>query len=129
MALLAKDEILGAEDVWFEDVEVSEWGGTVRVQMMTGEARDRYEQQLFDAKKEEISLANIRAKLVAACVVDDKGNLLFGDKDIQALGRKSSRALDRVYAVCQKLNGMTDADVDELAKNSKADPSDDSTSA
>ena len=38
MALLTRDEILAADDIKTEDVEVPEWGGDVRVSVMS---RDR----------------------------------------------------------------------------------------
>jgi hypothetical protein len=37
---------------------------------------------------------------------DATGNRLFEDAEITALGRKSARALDRVFAVAQRLNGI-----------------------
>ena len=43
---------------------------------------------------------------------------MFSEKDITALGKKSAAALDRIYEASQKLNRLTDGDVDELAKNS-----------
>jgi len=43
LTLLTKDAILAAEDAVFEDVHVSEWGGTVRVKALSGLERDRFE--------------------------------------------------------------------------------------
>lgn len=115
--LLTKAEILAAADVPHEEVDVPEWGGMVRVQTMTGEARDRYEQAVFDSKSGKARLENIRAKLVAASIVDENGDLVFSDEDIKALGRKSAKALDRVFEAARRLSGLTDQDVEELAKN------------
>lgn len=47
---------------------------------------------------------------------------------MKALGRKSAAALDRVFAAGQRLNGLTNQDVDELAGNSMSDHSEDSVS-
>lgn len=121
MTLLTKEQILKSEDLKTEVVPVPEWGGDVMVQTMSGTARDRYEASIVeknDDGKHEQNLTNIRAKFIAATVVDDKGNLLFSEKDIAALGRKSSKALDRVFAVGQRLNAISDEDLEELAKNS-----------
>ena len=49
--------------------------------------------------------------------------------DVKALGKKSSLALNRVFEVAQRLNGLTERDMEELAGNSKSDRSDDSISA
>ena len=41
MSLLSAAEILAADDLPTEDVEVSEWNGTVRVRALTGAERDK----------------------------------------------------------------------------------------
>jgi hypothetical protein len=58
---------------------------------------------------------------VLACACSDEG-------DTFPLGGKSASALDRIFTVAQKLNGLRDEDVDELAKNSSAGQSEDSPS-
>lgn len=125
--MLTKEQILAADDIRSEVVSVPEWGGDVRIQSMSGMARDRYEQALFEGKN-SVSAKNIRAKLVASSAVDDSGNLLFSETDIEALGKKSAKALDRLFAVAQRINGVTSGDVEELEKNLEADPSAVSTS-
>jgi len=118
--LLTKKDILGAEDLKTEDVEVPEWGGTVRVSMMSGTARDAYEDSIieFDSNgKVTRNLSNARAKLCAASMVDDKGNLLFSEGEINKLGKKSAEALNRVFTAAQKLNALSDEEVEEQAKN------------
>jgi hypothetical protein len=129
--LLTKDAILSANDLVTEDVEVPEWGGTVRVRAISGAERDAFEQAIVTRKGKNVTtnLANIRAKMVALCVVDENGQRLFGDKDVLLLGTKSAAALDRVFTVAQQLAGLTDKDVDELAENLEPGQSDDSTSA
>lgn len=129
--LLTKDAILSANDLVTEDVDVPEWGGTVRVRSISGAERDAFEQAIVTRKGKSVqtNLANIRAKMVALCVVDEGGQRLFTDADVVALGRKSAAALDRVFSVAQRLAGLTDEDVDELAENLRPGQSDDSTSA
>ena len=116
--LTAKD-ILGADDVCRERVDVPEWGGFLYVQEMTGTARDLYEASVIEFVNGSFKqrLDNIRAKLVAVCAVDEDGNLLFKQSQVEALGKKSGKALDRVFAVAQRVNALTDSDVEELAKN------------
>ena len=47
MTYLSRDAILQREDIKTEDVEVPEWGGTVRVRGMTGVQRDAFEASLI----------------------------------------------------------------------------------
>lgn len=130
MPLLTKEQILGVVDLAFEDVEVPEWGGTVRVGMLMGAERDAFEQGVVErhGKKTQLNLTNIRARLVALCVVDEEGQRVFGEADVKALGRKSALALNRVFEVAQRINGLTEEDMEELAGNLENGQSEDSTS-
>jgi hypothetical protein len=115
MAILSRDAILKADDLKKQVVNVPEWGGDVVIATMTGEARDAWEQSLVANKA--VSLENIRARLLAATAVDEEGKRLFSEKDVAALGRKSAAALDRCVKVAQKLNKLTESDLDDLSKN------------
>ena len=116
MAILSRDAILSSDDLKKEVVSVPEWGGEVVIATMTGSARDAWEQSLISSKK-SVSLENIRARLVAATAIDEKGNLLFGEKDVEALGKKSAAALDRCVKAAQKLNRLTEDELEDLSKN------------
>ena len=130
MGFLTKERILAVDDIVTEDVDVPEWGGTVRVRGLSGVERDAFEASMIErrGKKVETNLTNLRAKLVAASVVDEKGSRLFSDADVKALGAKSAAGLDRVYDVAQRLSGISDDDVDELAGNLSGTASGDSSS-
>lgn len=117
--ILGRSEILDSEDLATETVDVPEWGGAVIVRALTGVERDAYEGEIFslrgNGKGVEYNLQNIRAKLSARTIVDEEGVRIFSDTDITALGLKSAAALDRVFAVAQKLSRLTPEDVKELA--------------
>lgn len=114
--MLSREQILAAADIRFEDVGVPEWGGTVRVKMMSGLERNRMETMLRDRRLDPDS-ADMRAIMVAMAVVDDAGALLFTPADIEALGRKSWVALERVAEAVARVNALTDATVEAIAKN------------
>jgi hypothetical protein len=122
MPLLTRDAIMSAQDVQTEIVDVPEWGegAQVRVRGLTGRQRDRYEASMISGagKRMKMDLNNIRARLVAWTVVDEGGNPLFNDADIEALGNKSAAALQRIYEAAQRLSGLSDEDMEELEKNS-----------
>jgi len=112
---LTKEAILAAQDLKTESVSVPEWGGEVLVQTLTGTAKDAFERGCFEDNK--AGKVNVRARLIAACVVDDKGNRLFTEQDIEALGRKSVKALDRVFDKASELNAVTGKDAEAIEKN------------
>lgn len=118
-----KEEILGLDDRKVEEVEVKEWGGLkVRVAAMSAADRDAWEIGAYEERKSAGRLQNVRAKLVARCLVDDKGERVFSDADIEALGRKSAAALDRLYDVAQRLNALSTAAMKEIEGNSAGAP-------
>ena len=125
MSLLSKTAILAAQDLQTEDVEVPEWGGAVRVRSFTGRERDAFEASMVrgDGKDRKVDLTNMRARLVGLTVIDETGQRLFADEEVDLLGAKSGAALDRVFAIAQKLNGLSGADVEEFSKNSNGVPS------
>lgn len=130
MALLTRDQILAVEDLKRETIDVPEWGGEVIVKSLTGAERDAFEDSVVKqrGKTRELNLRNARARLVSLSLIDESGSRLFSDGDVEALGRKSAAALDRVFAAAQRLSGLTENDIDELAKNSESGQSDSSTS-
>lgn len=116
--------ILAAQDLRREWVEVPEWGGGVYVQAMPGLALDQYEQRMLarrtvekDGKTVKINLDNTRAELVVLTACDEQGAPIFTLDQVEALGKKSGAALNRVVTAAQRLNGMTEKDVEQLAKN------------
>lgn len=127
MTMLTRDQILKAEDLKTETVPVPEWGGDVNVRTLTGTERDAFEEGCIKGKGKR-DLSNLRARLCALAIVDENSNRMFSDRDVHILGKKSAAALDRVFTVAQRLSGVTDADVDDLAKNSETGQSEDSIS-
>lgn len=134
MALLSRDEIFAVDDLKLEEVEVPEWGGEVIVRSLTGSERDEFEASTVKTDKSGKrvpDLENFRARLVSLCMIDDKGQRLCKSRaETIALGNKSVIALDRVFAVAQKLNGMAPAKVEEIAEDldEASDPNEPSTS-
>ena len=130
--MLNRTEILEASDIKVQEVAVPEWGenAAVYVKGMNGAERDKFEGSLITmrGKDKQMNMANIRAKLASMSVCDEKGKRLFNENDVQALSQKSAAALQRVFAVAQKLSGISDEDVEELAEELKNDPFDGSPS-
>jgi hypothetical protein len=132
VSLLTKEQILGADDRRTEDVEVPEWGGTVRVRALSGRERDAYEAGIVQVRGDgsrNVTLENIRSRLVSLTAVDESGERIFSDGDVKALGDKSAAALERVFDVARKLSGLSEDDVEELAGDFDDAPNGDSTSA
>ena len=115
---LTRDLILGSKDLPSEAVDVPEWGGVIWVRTLTGKERDAFEQRCQDQKRGDgILIAGLKAQLAALTIVDENGDRLFEDGDADELNTKSAAAIDRVWQVASRLNGLAPGDVEELAGN------------
>jgi hypothetical protein len=116
---LTKDLILAADDLKTIEVKVPEWGGAVLIRGMTGADRDDYESSVIsqNGKDVKVNYENMRAKLVAKCIVDEEGKRVFTDADVAVLSKKSAVAINRVFEAAQKLCGIGANDISDLIKN------------
>lgn len=117
MAILKRDQVVAHREMRTVTVPVPEWGGDVIIKELTGRERDEWEASFQGKKKGEINWTNFRARLIVACAVDESGQPLFYPTDVDLVGELSAAALDRVFGAARKLSGLTDQDIDELAKN------------
>ena len=124
MAILKRDEILQAPDQKIETIPVPEWGGEVCVRSLSAADRDRLEASMIKVRGKErsVNLENIRAKLLSMAACDEDGKRLFSEADVKELGGKNAAAVQRVFVAAQRLAGLTDDDVEELAEEIKEDP-------
>ena len=122
--LLSKAAILAAADLVHEDVIVPQWGGTVRVRMMTGIERDEFQAAI--ASEGGIPVGQFSAALLAATIIDEAGGRVFTLDDMAALQAKSAVALDAPAVVAMRLNGLGGLAIKDAAKNSVSGQSDDS---
>ncbi len=128
---LTKDQILKADDLKKEEVDVSEWwGGSVYVSEMSADARDEFEQYMAEqyraSKDKDSRFPHIRAQLAAWTVTDENGNRLFSFEDALSLGRKNAKPLDKIFEVSNRLNKVFGAERDDAEKNSETTPGDNS---
>lgn len=124
---LSADEILGADDLAYEDVKVPEWKSkktgvdVVRVRELPGTERDKFEAQFVGKDGASVrmeGLEGFRARLAAAAIVDKDGKQLFRSvAETKRLGEKSAAALQRVCDAATRLSKLSEDDVKELAGN------------
>jgi hypothetical protein len=117
---LTRDAILAAATLRTEEVDVGEWGGVVLVRELRGRERDEWEASLAVQRGKQMvpDVANMRAKLVARCVVNSDLEPVFTQQDVNALGELSASALDRVFEVASRLSGLSEADLEAASGNS-----------
>lgn len=106
--------LLSQSDIVVERVELPKpYTGHVFVKTMTGEEWDAYQETIVDEDKKGVRRLNLKsskAKLLARCVCDEAGNLVFAEGDIPLLAKKSNRLLEHLTRVAQRLNGLVEDD-------------------
>jgi len=87
-----------------KEVIVSEIGAADYIKLWTSTSGD---------KDGHVDMAEFSPKLVAFCVVDEKGERIFSEDDIPALIRSSNKVFEKLAEVARRLNGISG----EEAKN------------
>lgn len=124
MALLNRKSLLKKEDLDIKKVNLNK-EDFVFVRQMTGRERDSFEQSIMEIKQDgkgnqtvRQNLKDFRAKLIVHTVCDEDGKNILETKDFETLSKNMSAAtLEKLVNEAQKLNGMSQNDVDDLVKN------------
>lgn len=127
---LTRDSIKGIVDIKEEVVNIKEWDGSIRVRSLTGKERDNLESYMLRNRAgddEAVNMENLRARMAIAACVNEQGAPVFEEGDVEWLGDKNARALNRIFTVAMKLSGMSKEDVDDMTKNSSATQGDGSS--
>lgn len=119
-----RDKIREIQDIQIVEVPVPEWGETLRVRGLTGAERDQFEGALMKVSSNggrtasmQISTGNVRALLVSLSVIDENGQRIFSDADVDWLGKKSATALDRIASKAMELSGLSGETLEIAEKN------------
>lgn len=120
--LLSKADILAAQDIPVREIYIAEWDADVRVKGLNARERDDYESSITvgKGKNRDVQMRNMRAKLIVRCLVGDDNKPIFSEADVDALGEKSAAAIEKIFDVARELSGLSENDMEELAKNSES---------
>ena len=122
-----RDQILTAQDIPSEIVDVPEWGVKVEVRGMTGAERTRIMDKAV-GQTGDVNLQFVYPEIVIATSFDpDGGEQIFSPSDRDALLSKSANALDRLASVGMRLSGFTQESADVAGKDSSATATADSS--
>ena len=123
--ILSFEEIIAADDCETKDVNVPEWGGSVRFKTMSGKDRDNYIQTVQSRlvgsgdNRRVRNYQGLPAILLSACLVKADGSKLMERKQVEDLQSKNGAIIDRLVKIAQEMNGLSDAEVVKQAKNSE----------
>lgn len=115
MAVLTKDDILKLVQFVPHEVSVPGVEGTFLLRAMSSRQRDQYEASTLDENGNvDVSrfTHNMRANLVAQCLVDSNGELLFPNGGAEELGNLPASIMAPLFEKAQVINGMVNKDED-----------------
>lgn len=113
---LSAADILAIDDLGREKIEVKEWNGHVYMRVLSMEEVESLTKDSADkgGGKKEIS----NTKILAAVLCDEKGKLLFDEKQIADLGKKNSRVILKLVKEALRINGLDVEAEEKQVKNS-----------
>jgi hypothetical protein len=119
-----------------EVVRVESWDREITLRGLSSRERDEFEaDNLRRANRQagngasrrrgtvEADLSNFRARLVARHIVEGGMRVLANERGEELLGAQPASVIDPLFATAMRLSGLSEADVEELTKNS--DPTED----
>lgn len=100
------------------------------VKTVSGTELDSFEGENYEVLNGQVVVNkhNVRARLLARAICNGKGETLFTAKDVDALGKKSGLALNRLVRVAERINGLDKKALESSTKNSVSGLDEDSTS-
>lgn len=132
--LLTAEQILAADDLKTDYVECAEWGGTIKVRAMGSAELAEWRNRALGAARAkmgdlgnlseadiEITLGRSDYWIVGKCAIDEKGNPLFTEEQIEKLAAKSDAPIARAGKRIRELSGLTEEAAQEIAGKSEAE--------
>jgi hypothetical protein len=138
---LTAEEIFAIDDLKIEPVIVPFWSKDkpVYVRTITSGERADLEYELFvaeeklkqnDADYRKWVMMRFKERFLFRVCVTADGARLFKDEDaITQLSKKNAGAVDYLYEKAREINRISEADIEELAKNSASSQSGDSSTS
>lgn len=115
--LLTAADILAADDIRSIEVEIPQWGGSVRVRGLSGKLRSQLEQKISS----KANFGDIKMLVVLNCTIDEAGKPLFSNSQRPALEEKSADAIELIFEAACRLSGIGDKQVQEAEGNFATD--------
>ena len=97
------EEILNRDDFTFEELEVPEWGGTIRIRSLSGNERTKITNMVQKRKDGD----GMFEQVVIFAAVDENGKRIFRDDHLAALKEKSATVSQRIGQKVLELSGFT----------------------
>ncbi len=124
---LSKEDILEAQDIQTDTVDVPEWGGTVHVRALNAVERGKLDNLGAQARLDGTAqLEDMHVMTVQMGVIDDDGQRVFSEDDIPELREKAAAPMERISERIWEMSGISEEDVEDAVEDLEQTPSGDS---
>jgi hypothetical protein len=120
---LSADDILKRDSFKYDELDVPEWGGTLRFRTISGADRDRWAAAYAKAQASDdlTAIVGAQARLISLSSCDAEGKRIFSDEQVSALNEGQSGAvLQRVFTAISALNKIDTGALETEGKDSPA---------
>ncbi len=112
-----RDQIINADDIEHEIIEVPVWGVSIEVRSMTGRARTRLIKTATD-NDGQLDMETLYPDMVILCAFDpETGEQIFTQDDRDLLLSKSAGPLELIALAAMRISGMTPDAVEVAGKD------------
>jgi hypothetical protein len=124
-----RDQIINADDIEHEIIEVPVWGVSIEVRSMTGRARTRLIKTATD-NDGQLDMETLYPDMVILCAFDpETGEQIFTQDDRDLLLSKSAGPLELIALAAMRISGMTPDAIEVAGKDLPSTEDDDSSSS
>ena len=128
MASELRTQILKADDIGTEPLDVPEWNVKLEIRGMNGKARAKSMRAASAGPEGAADFEQFFADLIIASSFDpETGEQVFDPADRDAINSKSGAAINRISEIAMRLSGLTDAAVKQAEADLGEIPKDAST--
>ncbi len=118
--MLTREAILALKDLPEKEIEVPEWGGSVRIRSLTLSERFRWLKLQTENEGDYGAVLRLASlPMITWAMIDDAGKPLFTEEDVSALDGKNPDAIQKIHAEILKISGIGGTDIEVAEKNSE----------
>lgn len=122
-----REQIINADDIDHEIIDIPVWGVKIEVRSMTGRARTRLIKTATD-NDGQLDMETLYPDMVILCAFDpETGEQIFTQDDRDLLLSKSAGPLEQVALAAMRISGMTPDALDAAGKDLPSTEDDDSS--
>ena len=103
-----RDRILASDDLERVEVEVPEWADALNGDRIFARGMTAGEVERFGRAMNEGDTDDVMARIVVQTTVYETGLRVFGDDDVEAVSRKNSGVIKRLFEAAQQASGLED---------------------